>query len=194
MARIRLTLVVLVSWLVFLVFWAVGLGCHGTAPPPVLGAFPDFTLTDQNGRSVRAADLRGHAWVADFIFTRCPSICPLLTEKMAGLAANPKAKDLRFVSFSVDPSYDTPAVLSAYAAAHHADWTFLTGPIATIDAVAAGAKLALERDPAKPAPTAILHGTHFVLIDADGQIRGYTDSSDDDALARLLADAATIRR
>jgi protein SCO1/2 len=166
--------------------------CHRAPPsPPVLGAFPDFALTDQRGRTVRAADLRGHAWVADFVFTRCPSICPRLTEKMAGLAASPGARDLRFVSFSVDPSYDTPAVLAEYAAAHHADWTFLTGPVGVVDAVAAGAKLALERDPTKPAPEAILHGTHFLLIDAAGQIRGYYDSADDAALARLVDDAGS---
>jgi protein SCO1 len=162
--------------------------CHSPPAPPTLGAFPDFTLTDQTGRTVRTADLRGHPWVADFIFTRCGDVCPLLTEQMARLRAETGA---RMVSFSVDPDYDTPAVLTAYAAAHHADWTFLTGQI---DAVAAGAKLALERDPSKPAPTSILHGSHFILVDAAGQIRGYYDSFEQNARARLRADLRSVQK
>ena len=162
-------------------------------PPPVLGPFPDFALTDQAGRAVSRADLRGAVWVADFIFTRCPTICPRLTDRMAELAA--RTQGVRFVSFSVDPEHDTPAALAAFAAAHGADltrWSFLTGPI---DAVTAGAKLALERDPAQPPEAAIRHGTHFILVDAEGRIRdGYYDSADEDGRARLRADLAALAR
>jgi len=167
------------------------IACHSSpAPPPVLGEFPHFALTDQAGHSVHLADLRGRPTVADFIFTRCPTICPRLTERMARLSN--ELKGVRFVSFSVDPDYDTPAVLTDYAAAHHAGWTFLTGPI---DAVAAGAKLALERDPKNAATTGgILHGTHFLLIDGAGQIRGYYDSADDESLARLRADVTAVSK
>jgi protein SCO1/2 len=177
------------------VVFMVLLACHRAwAPPPPLGAFPDFALTDQTGKPVRATDLRGKVWVADFIFTRCASVCPLLTEHMAHVEAATRELGDRvaFVSFSVDPDFDTPAVLTAYAAAHHADlgrWRFLTGPI---DAVAAGAKLALERDPSKPPPQAILHGTHFLLVDAAGQLRGYTESDDPEAVAKLKSDLAAL--
>ena len=169
-------------------FFLLLVACHSTPPPPTLGAFPDFTLTDQSGRTVHVADLRGQPWVADFIFTRCGDVCPRLTEQMARLRKDTGA---RAVSFSVDPDYDTPAVLTEYAAAHHADWTFLTGPI---DAVADGAKLALQRDPTKPAPVSILHGSHFILVDAAGKIRGYYDPSDEEASARLRADLRALER
>src|SRR5262249_53976107 len=129
---------------------------------------------DQNGRTVTAADLGGQVWVADFMFTRCPSICPLLTEKLA------RVEGARKVSFSVDPGYDTPPVLAAYAEAHHAPWTFLPG---ATDAVARGFKMGLEGTD---------HDTHFVLVDADRKVRGYYDSSDDEALARLKADIEKI--
>ncbi len=170
--------------------------CHRAPPPPVLGPFPDFTLTDQSGRKLSLGDLRGKVWVADFIFTRCPTICPRLTDRMAALEIETHAAGdrLRFVSFSVDPENDTPAALAAFAAAHHANldrWSFLTGPI---DAVAAGAKLAVERDPSKPPETGILHGTHFLLVDAAGQIRGYSDSADTEGRERLSGDIQYLLR
>jgi cytochrome oxidase Cu insertion factor (SCO1/SenC/PrrC family) len=98
---------------------------------PVYGAVPDFTLTDQSGRSVRRADLEGRVWVANFIFTNCPDECPLMTAEMAQLQSDlAHVPDLRLVSISVDPERDTPAVLSQYADRFNADptrWLFLTG-------------------------------------------------------------------
>jgi cytochrome oxidase Cu insertion factor (SCO1/SenC/PrrC family) len=98
---------------------------------PVYGAVPDFVLTDQAGRAVRRADLEGKTWVASFIFTSCPDECPLMTTQMAQLQSDlAHVPDLRFVSISVDPEHDTPAVLSQYADRFNADparWLFLTG-------------------------------------------------------------------
>src|SRR5439155_1128267 len=76
-----------------------------------------LTLVERSGRAVSAADLAGHVWVADFVFTHCPTFCPLLTERMAGLqkALVPAADPVRLVSFSVDPAHDTPEVLEDYA-------------------------------------------------------------------------------
>src|SRR5439155_1514142 len=99
---------------------------------PVLGAVPSFTLVERSGRAVSAADLAGHVWVADFVFTHCPTFCPLLTERMAGLqkALAPAADPVRLVSFSVDPVHDTPEVLLDYARRAGAGdgWLFVTGP------------------------------------------------------------------
>jgi protein SCO1/2 len=160
--------------------------CARAGPaPPVLGDAPDFRLTDQAGRTVTAADLGGQAWVADFMFTRCPSICPLLTEKLARL----DAPGARKVSFSVDPGHDTPPVLAAYAAEHHADWMFLTG---ATEPVAHGLRVGLERT--DEAPAGIVHDTHFVLVDAERRVRGYYDSSDEAALARLAADVRALAK
>jgi cytochrome oxidase Cu insertion factor (SCO1/SenC/PrrC family) len=98
---------------------------------PVYGAVPDFVLTDQAGRPVRRADLEGNVWVASFIFTNCPDECPLMTAQMAQLQSDlAHVPHLRFVSISVDPERDTPAVLSQYAHRFNADparWLFLTG-------------------------------------------------------------------
>jgi protein SCO1 len=98
---------------------------------PIYGSVPDFTLTDQRGRSVRRADLAGKIWVASFIFTSCPDECPVMTAEMAQLQADlARVPDLRLVSISVDPEHDTPAALSQYADRFNADperWLFLTG-------------------------------------------------------------------
>ena len=102
---------------------------------PVLGTLPDFTLVDQDTEEFGSEDLRGNIWIADFVFTRCPDMCPMLTSVMARvqrqLTGDPALKDVRLVSISVDPEHDTPARLATYAEKHGADrdrWAFLTGP------------------------------------------------------------------
>ena len=101
-----------------------------------LGLVPAFTLTDQLGRSVSNRDLLGAPWVANFVFTRCPTVCPLLTAKFKALQAKVALPDVQYVSFSVDPQHDTPEVLAAYAEKYGADpahWRFLTGPLADVE-------------------------------------------------------------
>ena len=91
---------------------------------------PDFSLTNQQGEPLGLSDMAGKIWVADFIFTNCPTICPAMTQEMARLQSEFVADPVYFVSFSVDPERDTPRVLSRYASAYGADdrrWHFLTG-------------------------------------------------------------------
>jgi protein SCO1/2 len=163
---------------------------------PVLGAVPAFELVDQGGRRVRDSDLRAHVWAAGFIFTRCPTICPVITGKMRAVQA--ATADLgpafRLVSFSVDPEYDTPAVLAAYAkevGAAADRWTFLTGPYDALKAaVVEGFKVLMEKDPGDPAN--VLHGSHVVLVDGAGRIRGYYDAADADCEERVARDARAL--
>ncbi|MBI4391779.1 MAG: SCO family protein, partial [candidate division NC10 bacterium] len=107
---------------------------------PVYGAVPDFALTERSGRPVMAEALRGKVWIATFIFTRCSDTCPLQSAEMARLQGEFAAEeDLRLVSVTVDPEWDTPAVLARYAThfgAHPDRWLFLTGERATIHALA----------------------------------------------------------
>jgi cytochrome oxidase Cu insertion factor (SCO1/SenC/PrrC family) len=102
-----------------------------SAQPPIYGAVPDFTLTDQTGHPVRRADLEGKTWVASFIFTSCADECPLMTGEMVQLQSDlASVPDFRLVSISVDPERDVPTVLLAYADRINADpkrWLFLTG-------------------------------------------------------------------
>ena len=76
--------------------------------PPVLWAAPEFSLVDQEGAPTSKASLRGRVWIANFIFTRCTSVCPTLTARMRALQRKLPNPELRFVSFSVDPEHDPP--------------------------------------------------------------------------------------
>ncbi len=180
------------------------LACGGAAPappPPVIGQVPAFVLTDETGVSFDAGErLLGQVWIANFIFTRCPDICPAFTAKMALVQEKsarlaPAAPHL--VSFSVDPEHDTPPVLTAYARQHGARaerWSFLTGPLPEIQAaVEQSLKIAMAQEGFTDAGVPnIMHGSHFVLVDAAMRIRGYYDMNDADAIARLLRDARTV--
>jgi protein SCO1/2 len=210
-ARVQARLGALVArplfWVCFVIVamgWPIVRTLRIELPPPlpVLATIPDFTLTDQTGHAFGSADLKGRVWVADFIFTRCPSVCPRLTDAMAKLQY--RARNLgdafRLVSFSVDPAYDTPPVLTAYAGVHRASprtWAFLTGaPDAVKRVVVEGLKVSMGRDAGGPIDAAdfgsIFHGTHLVLVDPLLRIRGYYDATEPDAVDVLVADLGML--
>jgi protein SCO1 len=164
-------------------------------PLPVLGTVPPFTLTERSGRAVRAEDLSGHVWVADFVFTRCPDFCPALTARMAGLAKTlaPARRPVRLVSFTVDPAHDTPEVLRAYATRAGAGdgWLFLTGPRDAVSALLRdGFKVAWADD--GPPTSPITHSDRFVLVDRALRIRGYYHGTEPADVARLARDATAL--
>jgi protein SCO1 len=176
-----------------------GVACRRASDLPSLGDVGSFSLTDQAERPVSAETLRGRVWAAAFFFTRCPTICPRITRRMRDLqvAAHGEQVPLELVSFSVDPDNDTPEVLAAYAKQYSADlasWRFLTGDLETVRKTSEqGFKLALD---GKPTPGAehlgLFHGSHLVLVDSKGQIRGYYRTSEDAQMAQLLKDAALL--
>jgi protein SCO1/2 len=168
------------------------------APPlPVLGVVPAFRFIDQDGVAFGPETLGGKPWVADFIFTRCPTVCPLMTERLAAL--EPRLSErVHLVSLSVDPDFDTPERLRAFAREHGASsprWHFLTGDSAAVQvAVTEGFKISLAHEGPDDDFLSIVHGVHLVLVDAQGRIRGYYDSTDPEALERLVRDAHRLER
>lgn len=185
---------------------ALLLGCAlapGPSTSPLLddyGKVSDFTLRDQSDRPIRPADLAGKVWVANFIFTRCPDICPMLSAHMREVVAHYDGNDeVRFVSFSVDPEFDTPAVLATYAATYHAPpdrWLFLTGPLGDVREVVVNAfRQSMEKSPAtNPGqPESILHGSRFVVVDREGRIRAFPDPLEEGKVGLYAAvDAALV--
>lgn len=148
---------------------------------------PDFTLTDRTGAEfTSAAKLKGHVWVADFIFTTCTGPCPRMSARMRRLQNDlADLPDLRFVSFTVDPENDTPEVLAAYARRYQARqdvWYLLTGPMKVLDDLCRNVFLLGE------VKGNLNHSTRFTLVDRDGVIRGYYLSGDNEAMQRLVAD------
>jgi cytochrome oxidase Cu insertion factor (SCO1/SenC/PrrC family) len=163
---------------------------------PAYGVVPEFSLTEANGKSLRRADLREQVWIASFIFTRCAEACPAMMRQEVGVQGQlPVRDDLRLVSFSVDPDYDSPAVLRQYAEIFGVDrsrWLFLTGDKKQIyDLAIRGFKLATEdADPTKEMP--ILHSAKLILVDRRGTIRGYYDSTASAELEKLVRDATKL--
>ncbi len=160
--------------------------------PEIALELPSFSLTNQEGRTVTREDLRDHVTVVDFIFTKCPTICPRLTAKMSALVRETQGDpELRFVSISVDPDNDSPSVLRAYGEKYGADftrWSFLTGDQKAMEeTVLRGFKVAYMKDP----EGSIAHAERFVLLDDRAMIRGYYDA-DDDSQRRLLAAARRL--
>ncbi|HKY35480.1 MAG TPA: SCO family protein [Polyangiaceae bacterium] len=173
--------------------------CKRSAELPELGGIGAFSLTDQAGRAVTAESLRGRVWAAAFMFTRCPTVCPRITRRMRDLqrAAKNDGIELDLVSFSVDPEHDTPEVLRAYAQKYEADlesWRFLTGDLEVVRRTSEqGFKLALQGKPtAGVEHFGLMHGSHLVLVDRAGQIRGYYRTSEDEAMKQLLSDAEAL--
>jgi len=137
---------------------------------------PAVTLVDQHGRDVSLASLKGRPVLIDFIYTMCPGPCPLMTSRMVAVAKllGPKlGSQITFVSISIDPEHDTPAVLEKYARARGADetgWLFLTGTPARIDQVLAVFNMKRMRN----ADGTLNHAAASFLLGPDGrQMRQY---------------------
>lgn len=182
-------------WLGLCACFVLLVACEREAKLGRYGQLPQFALQNQLDRRFTDADLRGRVLVVDFIFTSCPDICPLLTQQLAALRKRlPSDAPLSFVSFSVDPEHDTPARLRAFAQQHGVDvpnFWFLTGPIAEVKRVVTlGFKQAMQAEPVvQGKPRNVLHGTHFVLVDRRGEIRGFfaNDSTGHDALQKAVS-------
>ncbi|MFZ4778180.1 MAG: SCO family protein [Terrimicrobiaceae bacterium] len=175
---------------------------QGTRSTPVpehlnpISTVPDFQLLDQTGTPFGLKDLKGKIWVANFIFTRCQGPCPIMSSRMAELnkSVQRAGGGLELISFSVDPEFDRPEVLSAYASklgANSKSWKFLTGTKAEIDAVVMkGLLQPLANEPdGTPA-----HSTRFVLVDREGRLRGYQDGNDPEIVQKLLMDIGDLMR
>ena len=98
---------------------------------PIIGKIPAFDLVDQNSKQFTLENVQGNVWLADFIFTTCSGPCPIMTERMSMVQHDLLEIDkLKFVSFTVNPDYDTPEVLKKYAQRFDVDdssWSFVTG-------------------------------------------------------------------
>jgi protein SCO1/2 len=142
----------------------------------------EFSLTERSGKSVTDKDLRGHVWVASFIFTRCTGPCPAVTSTVAELQAEFKeTPSVKFVTFTVDPTRDDLTALREYANSRNANparWLFLTGDEATIHKLMREQfKQPVERKtgPDVQPGDEFGHSPRLVLVDKKGIIRAMCD-------------------
>ena len=151
----------------------------------------DFSLTNQNKENITHFDYDDHIYVADFFFTTCPSICPMMTENMVYLQSLLNdLPDIKLLSFSVTPEIDTPEVLKAYAqqkGVNDSRWNLLTGNKKEIYNLARRSYLVVQQD-GNGDKHDMIHTENFVLIDKQRRIRGYYDGTQRNAMDQIRAD------
>lgn len=159
---------------------------------------PDFDLTDQNGNRITAAATKGKIYVADFIFTRCGTICPKLSTELGrvqeAFAQNDK---VLILSHTIDPEYDTPEVLAGYAKRYEAKpgkWYFLTGDKTQLYQLAhKGYYIAAQEAEQKGEPDETFsHSDKLILIDSAGHIRGFYDGTSKKDVDRLILEIKVL--
>lgn len=161
--------------------------CSHESKLPRLFPVPNAPLVTDASKPLQLDQLKGNVVVYDFIFTNCAGTCPMMTTAMRRLTkAVDKDLPVRFVSISVDPNRDTPAVLANYASKVRNDdrWIFVTGkPETIVDLSVNGFKLAAGTG--GPANESILHSSKFAIADKHGMIRDYTNALGDDAVEHV---------
>lgn len=153
-----------------------------TQPEDVDPKYPvgPFSLTERSGKPVTDKDLRGHVWIASFIFTRCNGPCPAVTSTVARLQDELKGeRGVKFVTFTVDPKRDDLSALKAYADSRRADpekWLFLTGDEETVHTVLREQFMqSVGRNEGSGVKEGdeFSHSTRLTVVDRDGLIRGF---------------------
>lgn len=198
-------------WVLFLVLgftYPIFRSVTRELPPelPVLVELPQYNLTNEFGRDFGSRELEGRSYIANFIFTSCPTTCPAIMEKSQRIQKRIRGLGTKvaLVSFTVDPEFDTPAVLNKYARGLSANphvWTFLTtedkeemrellvegfrvpmGDLEEFEAVVDGYEVSMWD---------IAHTERMVLVDDQGRVRGYYSTTDDD-INRMMIDVGLL--
>ena len=157
---------------------------------PEIGMVPEFEFVNSEQETITLNNLKGKVWVADFIFTTCTMACPMMTGNMNIIHKKYKKNDdVRLVSISVYPEYDTPEVLTKYASQYDANtsrWYFLTGEESTVKRVIKdGFKIGDYED-------IIFHSEKFALVDKKGMIRAYYNGMKTEDMKKLKKDINTL--
>src|SRR5690606_6416120 len=151
-----------------------------------------FSFLNQEGETITNKDVEGKVYVADFFFTSCPTICPIMKKEMLRVYdAYKDSRDFQILSHTIDPSHDTVELLKDYAerlgVEDASTWHFLTGDQERIFEIGQTSYLSTAMED-KNAPGGLLHSGAFVLIDQEGHIRGVYDGTKEDQVDKLLAD------
>lgn len=150
-----------------------------------------FTFIDQQGNKVTEEAVNGKVFVADFFFTTCEGICPIMSGQMERVFEHYKGDErVHFLSHSVKPQEDSVPVLAAYATEHHADpkqWQFLTGEKQAIYEMARKSYLVSVTE-GDGGPEDFVHTQFFALVDPERRIRGFYDGTDSTEVNKLIDD------
>lgn len=156
----------------------------------------DFSLTNQNGKIITQEDYRDKIYIADFFFTTCPTICPIMTKNMADIQKEIIGDDdILLLSHSVTPEIDSVAQLKKYAIEKGVDeskWNLLTGDKKQIYDLARKSYLAVKTD-GDGGPFDMIHTENFILVDKQKRIRGFYDGTNKEDIEQLLTDLEILR-
>lgn len=157
----------------------------------------DFSLTNQNGKTITQADYKDKIYVADFFFTTCQTICPIMTDHMVYIQKELKNDtDVMLLSHTVTPEIDSVAQLKKYALKKGVDdsrWNLVTGDKKQIYDLARKSYLAVK-DVVGFDPYDMIHTENFMLIDKKRQIRGFYDGTDPEEIKRLIEDIHQLQK
>ena len=154
----------------------------------------DFSLINQNGDTITQNDYMDKIYVADFFFTTCPTICPIMTKNMASIQ-NKVGDDVLLLSHSVTPRIDSVAQLKKYALEKGVDdskWNLVTGDKKQIYDLARKSYLAVKTD-GDGGPYDMIHTENFILVDKKKRIRGFYDGTKEEEIQKLLDDLEILK-
>jgi len=156
----------------------------------------DFSLINQNGKTITQKDYENKIYIADFFFTTCPTICPVMTENMAVIQKEIlNDDDVMLLSHSVTPQIDSVPQLKKYAiekGVNDKKWNLVTGDKKEIYNLARKSYLAVKTD-GDGGPYDMIHTENFILVDKNRRIRGFYDGTKDEEIERLIADIQILK-
>lgn len=156
----------------------------------------DFSLTNQNGEKITQKNYENKIYIADFFFTTCPTICPIMTDNMTYLQEKLlKNKNILLASFSVTPDIDNVEVLKDYALEKGVlsyKWNLLTGDKKMIYDLARKSYLVAKND-GDGGKYDMIHTENFVLVDKEKRIRGFYDGTNKEEMEKLLNDVEILK-
>lgn len=162
-------------------------------PDTIFKPVPAFEFTNQMGDKVSNKTFKGKAFVADFFFTSCPGICPVMTRNMLKVK-DVYTSEINFLSHSIDPKRDSVQKLNAYAnkigIKDAEQWHFVTGEKEEISRMADSYMILAYED--STASGGFEHGGQFVLVDKNQMVRGFYDGLDDESVDKLITDIAIL--
>lgn len=188
-------------WLFFLVAgftYPIYRSLNRILPPelPIIAHVPDYTLISENGTPFGSKDLKGRIYLANFVFTRCPSVCPKMLTEIEKIQKRVKGtgQKVAIVTFTVDPDFDKPNVLFELARKRKANpyvWTFLTGENKDemFKLYRDGFKVGVEHDPKNLMD--IAHSEKIVLVDGNNRVRGYY-AFEEHSINKLMIDVGLL--
>jgi protein SCO1/2 len=188
-------------WVLFLLFgfsYPIWKSLNRTLPPelPVISQVPEFEMISENGQRFGSKDLKDRVYLANFVFARCPSVCPKMLGELEVIQKRIRGtgKKVAIVTFTVDPEYDNEKVLFDLARKHHANpytWTFLTGSDkeAMFKLYRDGFKVGVEQNP--KSLMEIAHSEKIVLVDQENRVRGFYSFETND-VNKLMIDVGLL--